>query len=165
MAITHDIDNQYTQAVANFVSDLRYEDIPAEVINRIKLLMLDSFGCALFGANLEWVEILKKTLREVDNTEVFGTWGSTDRFSAPHAALVNGTQVQGFELDVRGPRVGIAMGKEHIGQGWHSGATLGVYSAAAGAARALGLDRTKTRRSHSSATLGWSALHRSDPRR
>jgi 2-methylcitrate dehydratase PrpD len=31
------------------------------------------------------------------------------------------------------------MGPQHIGQGWHSGATVGVFSAAAGAARALGL--------------------------
>ena len=29
------------------------------------------------------------------------------------------------------------MGQEHIGQGWHSGATVGVFSAAAGAARGL----------------------------
>jgi 2-methylcitrate dehydratase PrpD len=36
------------------------------------------------------------------------------------------------------------MGQEHIGQGWHSGATLGVFSAAAGAARALGLDAERT---------------------
>jgi 2-methylcitrate dehydratase PrpD len=31
------------------------------------------------------------------------------------------------------------MGPEHIGQGWHSGATVGVFSAAAGAAAALRL--------------------------
>jgi 2-methylcitrate dehydratase PrpD len=31
------------------------------------------------------------------------------------------------------------MGQEHIGQGWHSGATVGVFSAAAGAARGLSL--------------------------
>ena len=36
------------------------------------------------------------------------------------------------------------MGQEHIGQGWHSGATLGVFSAAAGAARGLSLDAEKT---------------------
>jgi 2-methylcitrate dehydratase PrpD len=35
------------------------------------------------------------------------------------------------------------MGQEHIGQGWHSGATLGVFSAAAAAARGLGLDADK----------------------
>jgi 2-methylcitrate dehydratase PrpD len=45
--------------------------------------------------------------------------------------------VAGYEI---GPRVGLCMGPEHIGQGWHSGATVGVFSAAAGAARGLHLD-------------------------
>ena len=49
--------------------------------------------------------------------------------------------VAGYEI---GPRVGLCMGQEHIGQGWHSGATLGVFSAAAGAARGLGLDTEQT---------------------
>jgi 2-methylcitrate dehydratase PrpD len=49
--------------------------------------------------------------------------------------------VAGYEI---GPRVGICMGQEHIGQGWHSGATLGVFSAAAGAARGLKLDPERT---------------------
>src|SRR5262249_57406755 len=38
-----------------------------------------------------------------------------------------------------GPRVGLCMGPEHIGQGWHSGATVGVFAAAAGAATGLRL--------------------------
>jgi aconitate decarboxylase len=49
--------------------------------------------------------------------------------------------VAGYEI---GPRVGMCMGNEHIGQGWHSGATVGVFSAAAAAARALGLDVERT---------------------
>src|SRR5258708_29639527 len=36
------------------------------------------------------------------------------------------------------------MGPEHIAQGWHSGATLGVFAAAAGAARGLRLDAGRT---------------------
>ena len=36
------------------------------------------------------------------------------------------------------------MGQEHIGQGWHSGATVGVFSAAAGASAALGLSAEQT---------------------
>src|ERR1700685_3808375 len=44
--------------------------------------------------------------------------------------------VAGYEI---GPRVGVCMGQEHIGQCWHSGATVGIFSAAAGAARALSL--------------------------
>jgi 2-methylcitrate dehydratase PrpD len=41
--------NPYTAGLARFVASLRYEDIPAEVKERIKLLMLDSLGCAIFG--------------------------------------------------------------------------------------------------------------------
>ena len=38
----------------------------------------------------------------------------------------------------------MCMGQEHIGQGWHSGATVGVFSAAAGAARGLKLSAEQT---------------------
>lgn len=172
--------NHYTRGIADFVSSLRYEDIPAEVIDRIKLLILDSLGCAVFGAELPWSRILMETLAETDGSGACTVWGTLLRLSAPHAALVNGTLVQGFELDdvhrvgvlhvgavtlpgvlavaeIRpglsgrdfltaavagyeiGPRVGMCMGQEHIGQGWHSGATVGVFSACAGAARALRL--------------------------
>jgi 2-methylcitrate dehydratase PrpD len=180
---THD--NPYTRGIAQFVSNLRYEDVPAPVLERIKLLMLDSLGCALYGASLPWTRILQDTLTQVDSTRDCAVWGTKLKLSAPHAALVNGTQVQGFELDdvhragvlhvgavvlpalisiaetrrkltgrdflaaavagyEVGPRVGLCMGPEHIAQGWHSGATLGVFSAAAGAARGLGLDVDKT---------------------
>ena len=177
-------DNRYTRGIAEFVSGLAYEAIPREVRERIKLLILDSLGCALYGAHLEWCRILQRTLKKLDGSTACGVWGTAQRLSAPHAALANGTQVQGFELDdvhregvlhvgavvlpalvavaeLRGmsgrefltaavagyeigPRVGLCMGQEHIGQGWHSGATLGVFSAGAGAARGLKLDADKT---------------------
>ncbi len=179
------IDNRHTRGIAAFVSGLRYEDVPGDVLARIKLLMLDSLGCALYGASLPWCRILHDTLHHVDSTRDCAVWGTAQRLSAPHAALVNGTQVQSFELDdvhragvlhvgavvlpallaltekhhpisgrefltaavagyEIGPRVGLCMGPEHIGQGWHSGATLGVFSAAAGAARGLALDVDRT---------------------
>jgi aconitate decarboxylase len=173
-------DNSYTRDIAAFVGGLTYERIPADVIARIKLLILDSLGCALYGTELPWSRILMTTLGGLDHTSTCAVWGTGRRLSAPHAALVNGTLVQSFELDdvhragvlhvgavtlpalvaaaelrpgmtgrdfLRaavagyeiGPRVGLCMGPEHIGQGWHSGATVGVFSAAAGAAAALRL--------------------------
>jgi 2-methylcitrate dehydratase PrpD len=177
--------NVHTRAIADFVSRLSYEQIPAAVRERIKLLMLDSLGCAIYGANLEWCRILRGTLEKLDATRTTSLWGTNARLSSDHAALVNGTQVQGFELDdvhrkavlhvgavtlpaliavaeshatlsgrdfltaavagyEIGPRVGLCMGQEHIGQGWHSGATVGIFSAAAGAARGLKLNPEQT---------------------
>jgi aconitate decarboxylase len=92
-------DNRYTREVAAFASTLRFEQIPSEVIERIKLLILDSLGCALYGADLEWSRILVRTLAQVDSTPACRVWGTSQRLSAPHAALVNGTLIQGFELD------------------------------------------------------------------
>src|SRR5215469_10906253 len=173
-------DNVYTRGIAAFVSNLTYERIPSAVISRIKLLMLDAFGCAIFGTGLEWSRILVDTLAGLDTTRECRVWGTYQRLSAPHAALANGTLVQSFELDdvhragvlhvgavtlpplvaiaelrtgmdgrdfLRaavagyeiGPRVGLCMGPEHIGQGWHSGATVGVFAAASGAAAGLRL--------------------------
>lgn len=172
--------NPYTRAIAQFISQIRYEDIPDEVIARIKLLILDSLGCALYGSDLEWSRILRATLGKLDDTKACRVWGTPELLSAPHAALVNGTLIQSFELDdvhrqgvlhvgaatlppllaitelrrgisgrdfLRsavagyeiGPRVGKCMGPQHIGQGWHSGATVGVFSAVSGAAAALRL--------------------------
>ena len=178
-------DNPYTRGIADFVSGLRYEAVPDEVKGRIKLLILDALGCGLYGAHLEWSQILQKRLGEIDATRTCAVWGTQQKLSAPHSALVNGTQVQGFELDDThllgvlhtgavvlpalvaiaetypgmsgneflasavagyeiGPRVGICMGNEHIAQGWHSGATVGVFAAVAGASRGLRLDADQT---------------------
>jgi len=177
--------NPDTAAIAAFVAGLRFERIPAEVIARFKLLMLDALGCALYGIGLPWSRILVTTLARLDRTPDCSIWGTDRRLSAPHAALANGSLVHSFELDdvhregvlhvgavtlpavlavaelsqgisgrdfitaavagyEVGPRVGMCMGPEHIGQGWHSGATVGVFSAAAGAAAALSLNAAET---------------------
>jgi aconitate decarboxylase len=178
-------DNPYTRGIAAFAAGLTYGRVPADVIARLKLLILDSLGCALYGTELPWSRILMATLGGLDETKACAVWGTNRRLSAPHAALVNGTLVQSFELDdvhragvlhvgavtlpaliavaelrpgmtgpdfLRaalagyeiGPRVGLCMGPEHIGQGWHSGATVGVFAAAAGAAAGLRLSVDQT---------------------
>ena len=91
--------NPFTSGMADFIAGLRYESIPDEVRERIKLLILDSLGCAIFGAELEWSRILMETLGRVDESRGAGVWGTAMRLSAPHAVLVNGTLVQSFELD------------------------------------------------------------------
>lgn len=178
-------DNKYTRGIADFVSRLTYDAIPTGVKQRIKLLMLDAFGCGLYGAQVEWSRILQDSLASLDDTKTCCVWGTNKRLSAPNAALVNGTQIQGFELDDAhhpgvvhvgaavlpalvaiaesrrnlsgkdfltgavagyeiGPRVGVCMTPEHIRQGWHPAGTIGVFAAAAGAARGLKLNADKT---------------------
>ena len=179
------VDNRYSMGIAHFVSNFELSNVPNEVKHRAKLLFLDSIGCGLYGARLEWTQKLIAALQKVDHTKSCSVLAGQERLGALHAALINGTQIQGFELDdvhrkgvlhvgavtlpplfslaelnseisghdfLRaaivgyeiGPRVGLCMGQEHIGQGWHSGATVGVFSAVAGAANLLELTPEET---------------------
>ena len=92
-------ENPTTRGVAEFIAGLHYDQIPEEVRHRTKRLMLDALGCGLFGADLQWSRILQQRLGKLDATRTCAVWGTAEKLSAPHAALVNGTQVQGFELD------------------------------------------------------------------
>ena len=82
--------NPYTRGLAQFIAGLRYEAIPAEVVARAKLLILDGFGCGIFGSQPEHSRILIDTLVKLDQSTTCGVWGTRQRLSAPHAALANG---------------------------------------------------------------------------
>ena len=68
-------DNIYTRGMAHFAANLKFEDIPEEVRHRVKLLIFDSLGCGLYCNDLEWSEILRETLTEIDDTRKAGVWG------------------------------------------------------------------------------------------
>ena len=61
-------DGGHTRRIAEFVSALTYDRTPTEVRERIKLLILDALGCAIYGAQLEWSRILQSALAAVDQT-------------------------------------------------------------------------------------------------
>ena len=88
-----------TGRLCAWLEGLRLKQAPASARDRAKALTLDGLGCALVGAQLPWsrtaAQIVQKFEGAGDRT-VIG-WGTTT--SAPAAALLNGTFIQGFELD------------------------------------------------------------------
>jgi len=88
-----------TRDLARFGAALRYEDIPAEAIARIKLSLLDSLGCCLFGATLPWTRKVAE-LADAEGSKPVATLIGLGRKTSPAlAALVNGTSGHAFELD------------------------------------------------------------------
>ena len=91
--------NGPTGKLATWVADLTFDDVPLNVVERAKHLLLDGVGCALVGAQLPWSRIATDAvlgLESPGDTVVIGTGHTT---SAPAAAVLNGTFIQGFELD------------------------------------------------------------------
>jgi 2-methylcitrate dehydratase PrpD len=88
-----------TRDLARFGAALRYDDIPADVIARIKLSLLDSLGCCLFGATLPWTQKVAALAEQEGAKPVATLIGLGRKTSASLAALVNGTSGHAFELD------------------------------------------------------------------
>src|ERR1700719_2163803 len=88
-----------TGRLATWVAGLTLDDIPQTVVERAKHLLLDGLGCGLIGAQLPWSRVATNAVLDLENsgdTAVIGTGKST---SGPAAAVLNGTFIQGFELD------------------------------------------------------------------
>ena len=45
-----------TRDLARFSAGLRFEDLPSEVVGRLKLSVLDSIGVCLHGVTLPWTK-------------------------------------------------------------------------------------------------------------
>jgi 2-methylcitrate dehydratase PrpD len=88
-----------TGKLATWVAELSLADVPPAVVERASYLLLDGIGCALIGAQLPWSRTATEAVLDIDghgDTVVIGT-GRTA--SPPAAAVLNGTFIQGFELD------------------------------------------------------------------
>ncbi|TVS74644.1 MmgE/PrpD family protein, partial [Mycobacterium helveticum] len=88
-----------TGRLATWVAGLTLDDVPHPVVRRAKHLLLDGLGCALVGARLPWSRLATDAVLGMEgggDTVVIGTGRTT---GAPGAAILNGTFIQGFELD------------------------------------------------------------------
>jgi aconitate decarboxylase len=88
-----------TRDLARFAAGLRFEDIPAPVVEHVKLCILDGLGVALFGAGLPWTGHVRDVALAEGATPAASFWGTSDRGSVAQAALVNGTAGHAFEMD------------------------------------------------------------------
>jgi aconitate decarboxylase len=91
--------NGVTGLLSNWLAQLSLSDVPHIVRERAKYLLLDGIGCALVGAKLPWSALAVETFTRFEgrgDKTIIG-WGRTT--AGPAAALLNGTFIQGFELD------------------------------------------------------------------
>ncbi|HEX4250980.1 MAG TPA: MmgE/PrpD family protein [Pseudonocardia sp.] len=88
-----------TGELLDWVHGLRLADVPDQVRERARHLLLDGVGAALVGAGLPWSRVATDAvlaMEGVGDSVLIGTGRTT---SAPAAVLLNSTFVQGFELD------------------------------------------------------------------
>ncbi|MBI2862587.1 MAG: MmgE/PrpD family protein [Chloroflexi bacterium] len=90
-----------TRELAGFLSRLRYEDLPPEVVQQAKRAVLDFTGVSIFvGAQKPWGQIIADFATSEGSCQSEATvLGYRQRTLASKAALANGTMALGFEYE------------------------------------------------------------------
>jgi 2-methylcitrate dehydratase PrpD len=96
-----------THALAEFAAGLRFDDLPAEAIDTLKLLVLDALGCVIAATTLgdgcrETVAVMRRLGGTPESTII----GSATKVSAPNAAFANGALVHALNYDPISSQIG-----------------------------------------------------------
>ena len=104
-----------TELLAQYAATLRYEDIPADVVARLKQCIADTAAVIIFGYDLPWSRIIARYAEKNGGGGMSRILGAgAARVHAPAAALANGAMAHAFEMDnLTWPNSGV-----------HPGATL-----------------------------------------
>ena len=96
MPLTHSKVSSSSEQIAQWSCKLKIDDIPQEVINKIKLIFLDSLGLIYASRNEEYIIALKKSFTELGKSSIPGHHEKLNPFDA---ITLNGTAIHGEDFD------------------------------------------------------------------
>ena len=87
------------QTLAEFATQLQYDRIPADVIDRAKASVIDTVGACTYGSTLPWSKIVIDYASQYGKGGQSSILGTQQKVHAPLAALANGALAHAFEMD------------------------------------------------------------------
>lgn len=101
MPLAHGLatDPSIAESLARFAADLRPEDIPARVVERAKLHMLDAIGVALASSVEDFAPRIMTALQGMGGNGAYPVIGFPLRLPIRDAVLANGALVHGIDFD------------------------------------------------------------------
>lgn len=91
-----------TTALAGFVAEARFEDMPAAAVHEAKRLLLDSIGCALAGLTSAKGRLALRLAQRLGGAAESVIWGARGRVSVTNAAFANGELINALDWDAGG---------------------------------------------------------------
>jgi len=88
-----------TVRLAEYAVGLRYEQIPADVLQRTKDCVADTVAVILFGAQFPWSKMIIAQSQRMGKGGKCSILGTGSRVSPPAAALAHGAMTHAFEQD------------------------------------------------------------------
>jgi 2-methylcitrate dehydratase PrpD len=88
-----------SHTLARFAATLRYEDIPAPVLERAKLHILDALGVALASSTEDFAARILASIASLSGPGAYPVIGFGDKLPLRDAVLVNGAMIHGIDFD------------------------------------------------------------------
>jgi 2-methylcitrate dehydratase PrpD len=89
----------YSQAIAGFLSGLKLEDAPPAVVDKAKLVFLDTLGIALASSTMDFGQMVSNVAQKLGGAPASRLIGSPVKVAAANAVLANGTLAHGLDYD------------------------------------------------------------------
>ena len=90
------IDVSLAEIFSEWVCKLKIEDIPEEVVNKLQLIVMDSFGLMVSAKKEPYIKSLINTLHDDGECTLVG---HNKKVSAFNASIINGTAIHGEDFD------------------------------------------------------------------
>jgi 2-methylcitrate dehydratase len=85
--------------MAQWISELRYESLPSEVVSRAKLVLLDTIGCGLAALDAPPVVLARQVAQEQGGSPLATPMGARWKTSTDQAAFINALAVRYLDFN------------------------------------------------------------------
>ena len=89
----------YSQAIGQFAGELKIADVPPAVVEKAKLVFLDTVGIALASSTMDFGLMAINVARKLSGPKASLLIGTSDRVAAANAVMANGTLAHGLDYD------------------------------------------------------------------
>ena len=89
----------YSHVIARFVQGLGLKEVPPDVVDKAKLVLLDTLGIALASSTMDFGRMVLAVAQKLGGPAESRLVGSPLRVAAANAVLANGTLAHGLDYD------------------------------------------------------------------
>jgi 2-methylcitrate dehydratase PrpD len=89
----------YSQSIGRFANALKLADVPRAVVDKAKLVFLDTLGIALASSTMDFGAMVINVARRLGGDAKSTLVGTSNRVAAANAVIANGTLAHGLDYD------------------------------------------------------------------
>ena len=89
----------YSETIGRFAGELKLADVPPAVVEKAKLVFLDTLGIALASSTMDFGLMAINVARKLGGPKASLLIGTSDRVAAANAVIANGTLAHGLDYD------------------------------------------------------------------